>query len=868
MAEIKANPNQKLRYERQRRAWSQQEVADMVGTTPLNVGRWERGVTYPGPHFRQKLCEVFGKSPQELGLVPGDLDADTSSVVPLSSNLLTQEAPTSYWNVPYNRNLLFTGREEILTQLRAVLTSEGQPIAICQPHAISGLGGIGKTQTAVEYAYRYRDNYDAVLWARADSPDLLTSDFLLIAALLNLPQRNRQEQSLVVEAVLHWFDTHEKWLLILDNADHLEMVSEFIPSAGKGHVLLTTRAHSTGTIAQRIEIEKLGLDEGMVFLLRRMKRLRRNAELKTMPESVRSQSQAIVEALDGLPLALDQAGAYIEETGCTLSDYLTFFKTRRKRLLRKRGDNASGHPEPVATTWSLSFEKVEQANPTAADLLRLCAFLHPDEIPESMIVKGASELGPILQPVVEDEFELNEAIGELRNYSLVKRDHELKILNIHRLVQAVLKDGMDKETLREWAKRSVRMVNLVFPKVEFASWLECQRALPHAQVCGDLIQQWDMTFAEAPRLLNNAGYYLQERGQYVAAESLLQRALTIRERVRGAVHQDVAQSLNDLACLYNVQGKYEQAESLFQRALAIREQVLGLNHPDTAQSFNNLAELYDTQGKYAQAEPLYLRALAIRERTLGFKHLDVAHSLNNLAWLYREQGKYIQAESCAQRALAICEETLDPAHPEIATSLNSLGAIYYCQDKYAEAESIFQRSLAIREQTLGLGHPEVASSLNNLSTIYRVQEKYSEAELLYQRALAIYEQQLGPRHSEMAYTLNGLAIIYHIQGKDTEAESLYQRALAIREQQLGCLHPDTANSLNRLAEFYSAKGQYDQAELYFQRALAIREQVLDSEHPDVAATLENYAHLFRKTNREAQAIELEERARAIRAKQE
>lgn len=343
------------------------------------------------------------------------------------------------WNVPYRRNLFFTGREDILTFLRNALTSQ-HPVALAQPQAISGLGGIGKTQTAIEYAYRYRESYDAVLWARADSYDLLVSDFLLIAALLHLPESNEQDQSKVVKAVIRWFDTHEQWLLILDNADHIEMANKFIPSTGKGHILLTTRAHSTGTVAQRIELEKMEAEEGTLFLLRRTKRLKDNAPLENVPETVRSQTQNIVEAVDGLPLALDQAGAYIEETGCSLTDYLKFYKTRRNRLLRTRGRDASGHPEPVATTWSLSFDKIEQANPAAAELLRLCAFLHPDAIPQSMMVEGASELGPILGSVAKDELELNEAIGELRKYSLVKRDPEAKLLNIHRLVQVVVKE--------------------------------------------------------------------------------------------------------------------------------------------------------------------------------------------------------------------------------------------------------------------------------------------------------------------------------------------------------------------------------------------------------------------------------------------
>jgi transcriptional regulator with XRE-family HTH domain len=216
--------NERLRYERVRRGWSQQDVADKVGTTPLTISRWERGETTPGPHFRLKLSEVFEKSPYELGL-----SAERSFTANLSQPSLVPDKTTPaseshapLWNVPYGRNSFFTGREEVLEQLHAALSARAHPTAISQPQAISGLGGIGKTQLAVEYAYRYRDDYQAVLWAKAESTDLLVSDYLAIAALLNLSECNRQEQWTIVNAVLRWFDTHEDWLLILENRSSIQ----------------------------------------------------------------------------------------------------------------------------------------------------------------------------------------------------------------------------------------------------------------------------------------------------------------------------------------------------------------------------------------------------------------------------------------------------------------------------------------------------------------------------------------------------------------------------------------------------------------------------------------------------------------------
>jgi tetratricopeptide (TPR) repeat protein len=514
-------------------------------------------------------------------------------------------------NIPYERNPLFTGREEVLERLHTAL-SAGKTTALTQPQAISGLGGIGKTQTAVEYAYRYQDDYEFIQWVKAESTESLISDFVTMAYLLNLPEQQEQEQSRVVEAVKRWFQEHTGWLLIFDNADDLTLLRNFLPSGGKGHILLTTREQATGRIAQRIELEKMEQEEGALFLLRRAGIITRDAPLDAADPTDLKAAKEIVQAMDGLPLALDQAGAFIEETRCSLSDYLLFFQTRQAELLQRRGRLATDHPDPVAATWSLSFEKVQKANPAAADLLRLCAFLDPDGIQEEIFTEGASELGPTLQPIAADPIKLSEAIGVVLTYSLVRRSPDHSLI-VHRLVQVVLKHDMNKNTQRRWAERTVRAVNHAFPEVEYGKWLRCQQFIPHVLACKALIEQWNMTLPTA-QLLNNAGYYLKESAQYEQAEPLLQDALSIRESVLGPDHPGTTTSLNDLAILYWAQGRYTEAEPLFQRALAIRERALGPDHPNTANSLNNLALLYKSQGKYELAEPLLKRAQEIRER--------------------------------------------------------------------------------------------------------------------------------------------------------------------------------------------------------------------------------------------------------------
>jgi tetratricopeptide (TPR) repeat protein len=559
-------------------------------------------------------------------------------------------AQVSIWNVPFRRNPFFTGRDSIFSQIESLL-SAGKTAALSQPPAISGLGGIGKTQTAVEYAYRSREAYQFVLWVQANTSETLRSNFVALAGLLSLPEKDAQEEQIVVHALKRWFEMHTGWLVIFDNADDLAMVSDYLPEGNQGHILLTTRAQAMGGLARKIELDTMGLEEGAEFLLRRASIIAHDAPLESASLTDRALALDIVRVMDGLPLALDQAGAYLEETKESLSNYLTLFHQQRGELLKRRGGLVPHHPDSVATTWSLAFKNVERVNPAAIELMRFCAFLAPDVIPEELIMEGASHLGPVLQPVATERSRLNAALAELHKYSLIRRNSTTQTLIIHRLVQAVIKDEMDEEAQQQWAERVVRAVNQVFPFDEVAPWPRSQRYLPHALVCEELIKQWGIAFDEAAALLNNAGFYLKNRGQYQEAEPLQQYALAIGEKRYGRDHPTTTYLLDNLALLYSDQGKNEEAESLYQRALAIREKGLGSEHPDTASTLNNLALLYSDQGKNEEAESLYQRALAIREKMLGPEHPDTALVLEHLAYLYREQGKNEEAASLYQRAL-------------------------------------------------------------------------------------------------------------------------------------------------------------------------------------------------------------------------
>jgi tetratricopeptide (TPR) repeat protein len=630
-----------------------------------------------------------------------------------------------YWNLP-PRNLFFTGRDEYLKNLE-------HGVAHGRAQAISGLGGIGKTQTAIEYAYRHRDQYRAVLWSGADSRDALVSGFTAIASLLDLPEKDERDANVVAQAVRRWLERQTGWLLILDNVEDLAgVVKPFLPASGTGHVLMTTRLQATGAIAQNVELEKMELDEGALFLLRRAKLIVPDAPLDAASEADRKAAREITGEVAGLPLALDQAAAYIEETPSTPAKCLKLYRTEGAALRRRRGDQATEHGS-VTITFSLAFAQVEKANPAAADLIRACAFLVPGAIPEEIFTSGGRELGELLAEAAGKLLAWDAAVEAAGRFRLIHRNVANDTLNIHRLVQEVLKDGMDAPTRRVWAERVVQALDEVFPYVEFQNWPQCERLIPHAIAAGPLVEDFGLNSVAAARLLNQSGYYLKGRARYAEAEPLLQRALAIYEKAQGPDHADTATSLNNLAVLYDDQGRYAEAGPLYQRALAIREKVQGPDHPDTATSLNNLALLYSSQGRYAEAEPLLQRALAIHEKALGPDHPNTATSLNNLAEIYRGQGRYGEAEPLLRRALAIREKALGSDHPSTGTSLNNLALLYRSQDRYGEAEPLYQRALAIHEKALGPDHPRTAVSVGNYALFLRERGRAAEAEKLEAR---------------------------------------------------------------------------------------------------------------------------------------
>ncbi|HJQ22932.1 MAG TPA: FxSxx-COOH system tetratricopeptide repeat protein [Blastocatellia bacterium] len=612
-------------------------------------------------------------------------------------------SPSGIWNVPHLRNPNFTGREEELKALRASLLA-GETAALVQTQAITGLGGVGKTQLATEYAYRHGAAYTIVWWVRSEEPTTLASDYAGLAAKLDLPEKDATEQRVIVEAVKEWLRQNQGWLLIFDNAEDVKLTRDYIPPGNSGHVIITSRNPNWKGMANSLSVNPLPLQEATQFLLNRT------------GQQDEATARTLAEELGRLPLALEQASAYMDTSGCAMSRYLKLFKERQGEMLH-RGKPSTEYPDTVETTWSLSFQNVERDTPVAAELLRLCAFFAPDDIPLKMLIDGTKELPKSLAATVTDDLLLDEALSALRQYSLIKVENEK--LTIHRLVQAVIRSTMDEATFKQWAGVAVHVVNASFPQDsdDVRTWPICAPLLPHASTALSHAEAIQFASNKTARLFNEVGLYLATRAEYAQAKHMYEHALALNEKAFGPDATQVATNLDNLAGVLQAQGDLAGAKALVERALAIDEVAFGPTHPKVAIRLNNLGLVLKAQGDLSRAKALYERAITIGEAILGPTHPKMATRLGNLAGVLRAQGDLNGAKALYQRALTIDEAVYGPDHPAVAIDINNLGGLLREQGNLASAKALFERSLRIFREFLGDAHPLTKMAQKNLEIV-------------------------------------------------------------------------------------------------------------------------------------------------------
>jgi len=454
------------------------------------------------------------RNPEESGPPTDALKSPPSDV---------SDFPGKISNAPPYLSFNFTGREKLLSDLRAALASNGRV-------ALFGLGGIGKTQLALRYIDQNKSDYEIIWWVKSGEPTTLASDYAELADKLNLPKREDADQKAIIEAVRNYLSQKGDWLLVFDNAEEPASVRKYLPQVDSGHVIITSRdSRDWKSTANPLEVTKFDRKgESIKFLLER-----------TGQNDVTA-ADRLADALGDLPLGLEQAGAYIRSTGESLSRYLELFQERQLEILEKFGPIGDEYPATVATTWDLSFQKASEEVPASADLLNLCAYLAPDDIPKSLLTNGAEHLPEPLASAVTDEMALNDAFAALKRYSLLTVAGDF--LSVHRLVQAVARDRLSDEERKRLAEAAVRLVNKVFPyeSYDVRTWAKCSVLLPQALAAAGNAEGLEVAPEATSHLLNQVGVYLSGRAEFNEAKSAYERALKIDEKALGPDHPDVA----------------------------------------------------------------------------------------------------------------------------------------------------------------------------------------------------------------------------------------------------------------------------------------------------------------------------------------
>ncbi|MCK9566036.1 MAG: FxSxx-COOH system tetratricopeptide repeat protein, partial [Methanothrix sp.] len=513
---------------------------------------------------------------KKIGLSESDPEELSTSSGPekeLSNNII---------KLPYPFNPNFTGRQAFLSALAQPLIQAASRPKI---FALVGNGGMGKTQIALQHAHRPENDFKYVWWLRSEEPATLRDDYIGIAEDLKLPGWNLRDTEQTVKSVKRWLEGEcsSNWLLVFDNAQKPDDLMKYIPMAGSGQIVITSRLSVWDNIARTFEVgvfqrdEKQ--DESADFLLKRT------------GKNDRKEATNLARELGDLPLALEQAGAYIKKTGISFQDYLDRFKKDRKKLL-KHGKPLN-YPDTVATTWEISFEAVQKERPVAGDLLNLCAFLAPDAIPRRLLEEGAKHLPKPLASCTQNTGEFDECIAVLRRYSLINVADGLIL--VHRLVQVVVQDRLSLEKQRMWAESAMKLVNdaFSFDQLDQENWEKCSKLSSHAFHASEHAESLDVLPQVTASLLNNLGSYLNNRMELVSARSVLQWALKIDEKAFGPEHTSVAIDVNNLGSVLKAQDDLAGAKSCFERALKILEKRLGKDHPNAVLVRNNLKSLQE-----------------------------------------------------------------------------------------------------------------------------------------------------------------------------------------------------------------------------------------------------------------------------------
>jgi tetratricopeptide (TPR) repeat protein len=675
--------------------------------------------------------------------------------------------------LPFKRNPLFTGREADLISLAESLLNQNTSTIINQ--AIAGMGGLGKTQLAVEFAFRYGKFFRGVYWLNLANPESITGEIASCGAQMGLPNFPDDLPSQVTLTLNTW-KTNGPCLLILDNFEQVELVNEVMKFFNHSNLrALITSRRSDWPITSGLNPIPLNLfskAESLAFLKESMKKRKdKDDELNTL--SAR---------LGYLPLALELASRYLNEhPRLNVTVYLEQVKDALEHPSMKgwRTDlpASTGHDLDLQRTFALSWLALKDE--TAQKMFQTAGYLAPNTAIPLEIFEQTLEIS---SEACDEALSILYGLGLLRESESQSTDHEVRstpLPTIHPLLAEYAR-GLSRENLKILAALADTLGTLSGEALDTGLPARFDSIKPHLPMLALYAENEKIESAGA--LWNNYGYHLWVIADYSGARTAYERALK--------VDPDDATCINNLGSVMQAQGDWDSARAAFERALKIDEASFGPDHPNVASDVNNLGMVMRDQGDWVGACAAFERALKIDEASFGPDHPNVAIRVNNLGLVMQDQGDWVGARAAFERALKIDEVSFGPDHPKVAIRVNNLGLVMKSQGDWAGARAAYERAIKIWEANLGTEHPQVAIGVNNLGGVMQAQGDLVGARAAYERALKILASNLGEDHPNVATLVNNLGSVMKAQGDWVGARAAYERALAILKKFLPPEHPN------------------------------------------------------------------------------
>ncbi|MFC1415308.1 FxSxx-COOH system tetratricopeptide repeat protein [Streptacidiphilus cavernicola] len=789
------------------------------------------------------------------------------------------------WNVRL-RNPAFTGRSVILENLRDQLRGGSPAVVLPTPTTLYGLGGVGKTQVALEYAHRFMADYDLVWWVESEQSDQVMLSLAELAAKLQLRVGdNVAEAAEAAREALRQGTRTDRWLLIFDNADKPSEIARFLPG-GPGHVLITSRNPAWTAQAKPLPVDVFTRNESIEHLRRRSTGLSR------------ADADQVAEAVGDLPLAVEIAAAWLETTGTPVSAYIAELQREAVKALTTTQIETQDYPQRFSATWNVSIARLREQSPAANRLLQLCAYFSADPVALSLIYN--EQMAKFLVAYDSDlteEVMLGKVVRAVTRYGLAKVDTNSQTFQVHRMVQAVIRSELDHER-QEVTKHEVHQIlSAARPKNrevdDWASWPDFELIWPHltpseAHLCDE---------PEGRQLLVDRVRYLWVRGELEAAEELGHRLNEAWTEKMGSDDRQTLVLRFQLANVLRSQGRFEEALELDQDTWDRQQAVLGRDHLHSLMTVGSLGGDLRTLGRFAEALVRDQETYAKLREIFGEEHIRTLKAAHNLALDYRFTGDYAAARALNEDTYSKRVAVLGPQHQDSLTSMATLaedlralgdyqGSVQLLEQfqeayaavpvtdlptlRYAKSYAVALRRIGRQAEArqltkdtydryldrYGASSPDTLACALNLAADYSAVGDKEAARDFAESVHQGYRESLGAEHPFTLACANNVGIYLRDSGQVAEATALGESTLASMRRVIGQEHPFTLSVMVNLANCYGDSADYVRAEQLGRQALAGLTERYGSLHPDVVVCEGNLAVTLRDSGRKQEATEL------------